>query len=194
MLPAPAYARGFLRSYAGLLELDPERLLDELNPALAEHAPPPPPARRLPVARRTLAIGGAAVTLLAGLALLGLNTGGRSPPVPHPPPAAAPKSAVHRPHPAATPASRAKAPALVLAATRGDCWLSVRRNSSAGAVVWQGLLHRGSSLRFGRLPLWIRMGAPWNLEATLGGRTLAALPSGRQPANVLLTVAGQAPA
>ena len=77
-----------------------------------------------------------------------------------------------------------------LAAIKGDCWLSVRRGSAAGAVVWQGLLRRGSSLHFASLPLWIRMGAPWNLGATLGSRTLAGLPSAAQPANVLVTAGG----
>jgi hypothetical protein len=198
VLPAAAYARGFLRSYAELLELDPEPLLRELAPVLAElepPPPPPPPPRRLPVARRTLALAGAVAALLGGLALLGLDIdrGTPPPPVPAPLPVAAPPSA-RRPAPTAAPSHRAPAPALVLAAIRGDCWLSVRRDSAAGALVWQGLLRRGSSLRLGGLPLWIRMGAPWNLAARLGGRALPELSTAPRPANVLVTTAGAAPA
>ena len=201
MLPAPAYARGFLRSYAELLGLDPDPLLRELTPALAEldpPPPPPPPSRRLPVARRTLALAGVVAALLGGLALLGLDADRGTPPpaAPAPLPAAAPAPATPptRTVPATAPRHGTTAPALVLAAIRGDCWLSVRRGSAAGAVVWQGLLRRGSSLRLGGLPLWIRMGAPWNIAARLGSRTLAELPIAPQPANVLVTATGAAPA
>jgi cytoskeleton protein RodZ len=198
VLPAPAYARGFLRSYAELLELDPAPLLDEFAAALGELEPPPqapPRRRRLPVARRTLAIAASAVAVLGGLALLDLDSNKGAPPVPATAaPRAARKAGAGHPSLATAPAPRKRATTLVLAAVRGDCWLSVRRASSAGTVVWQGILRRGSSLRFARMPLWIRMGAPWNVAARLDGRTLAGLPSAPQPANVLVTTAGATPA
>jgi cytoskeleton protein RodZ len=193
-LPAAAYARGFLREYAELLELDPDPLLLELVPALAElepPPPPPPPPRRLPFARRTLVVAGMVAAVLAGLALLGLDIDQRTPTPPAPKPL--PVAAAPAPRPATpvqAPTHRAPAPGLVIAATRGDCWLSVRQGSAAGALVWQGILRRGASLRLGRPPLWIRMGAPWNLTAKLDSRALAALPTGPQPANVLVTAAG----
>ena len=195
LLPGAAYGRGFLCEYAELLGLDPEPLLLELIPALAAlepPPPPPPPPRSLPVGRRTLVIAGAAVALVAGLALVGLDIdrGPSTPaaPAPLPTTSAAPAAAATS-TPAVAPRPKPN-PALVLAAIKGDCWLSVRRGSAAGAVVWQGLLRRGSSLHFASLPLWIRMGAPWNLGATLGSRTLAGLPSAAQPANVLVTAGG----
>jgi len=198
LLPAPAYARGFLRSYAELLGVDPEPLLRELAPALAElepPPPPPPPARRLPVARRTLVVAGTLVAFLAGLALLGLDMDRRTAPplVPKPLPAAVtpPQGRVA---PIETPTRRALPSRLVLTAIRGDCWLAVRQGSAAGALVWQGLLRRGASIRLGRPPLWVRMGAPWNVAARLGNRALAGLPTAPQPANVLVTAAGAAPA
>ncbi|MGZ4395690.1 MAG: helix-turn-helix domain-containing protein [Gaiellaceae bacterium] len=197
VLPAPAYARGFLRSYADLLGVDPEPLLLELAPALAElepPPPPPPPARRLPLARRTLVVLGTLVALGAGLALLGLDLDRRTPtPLPPKPLPAAAASSQRPTAPAEAPTRRARPAGLVLAAIGGDCWLSVRQGSAAGALVWQGLLRRGASLRLGRPPLWFRMGAPWNITARLGSRALAGLPSAPRPANVLVTAAGAAP-
>jgi Helix-turn-helix domain len=198
VLPAPAYARGFLREYAELLELDPEPLLLELAPVLAElepPPPPPPPVRRLPVARRTLVVAGTAAALLAGLALLGLDVDRRTPPPPAPKPLPVAAASSPRPNaPTEAPTRRASAPRLVLTAIQGDCWLSVRQGSATGALVWQGLLRRGASLRLVRLPLWIRMGAPWNITARLGSRALAGLPTAPRPANVLVTAAGATPA
>ena len=198
VLPGAAYARGFLRSYAELLELDPEPLLRELAPALAAlepPPPPPPPPRRLPVARRTLAIVGAVAAMLAGLVLLGVDVDrGTTPPPPPAPLRAAPRSSPTRTAPSGARAHRVQTAALVLTASRGDCWLSVRRDSAAGALLWQGLLRHGSSLHLGGLPLWIRMGAPWNLAARLGTRTLAGIPTAPRPANVLVTAAGATPA
>jgi cytoskeleton protein RodZ len=197
LLPDAVYARGFLRAYAELLELDPEPLLDELALALTALAPPPappPPARRVAVPRRALAVGGTLVALVAGLALVGLDLESRTPPpVPPAPLPAAAQPSLPRPTAAVAPVPVRPA-VLVLAAIRGNCWLSVRRDSAAGALVWQGLLRRGSSLRLGGLPLWVRMGAPWNLAAKLGKRALAELPTAPRPANVLVTAAGAAPA
>ena len=198
VLPAPTYARGFLREYAELLGLDPEPLLLELAAAQAQlepPPPPPPPARRLPVARRTLVIAATLAAVLAGLALLGLDVDRRTPPplLPKPLPVAAAPSP-RRVAPIEPPTRRTPVSRLVLTAIRGDCWLSVRQGSAAGALVWQGLLRRGASLRLGRPPLWIRMGAPWNLAARLGTRGLPGLPTALQPANVLVTAAGATPA
>lgn len=199
MLPDAVYARGFLRAYAELLDLDPEPLLAELAASLAELEPPPPPPpparRRVAVSRRAVALGGAIAALLAGLALLGLDVDRRTPPPAMPAPlhTSGPPPA-SRPGPSRAPRHPAEATTLVLAAIHGDCWLAVRRDSAAGPLVWQGLLRRGSSLHLGGLPLWVRMGAPWNLDAQLGDRALSGLPSAPRPANVLVTSAGASPA
>ena len=195
VLPDAVYARGFLRAYAELLELDPEPLLGELGSSLAELEPPPPPPpparRRVAVSRRAVALGGAVAALLAGLALLGLDVDRRTPPPAMPAPlhTSAPPPA-SRPVPARPSRHRAEVTTLVLAAIRGDCWLAVRRDSAAGALVWEGVLRRGSALHLRGLPLWVRMGAPWNLDARLGNRALSGLPSAPRPANVLVTAAG----
>jgi hypothetical protein len=64
-------------------------------------------------------------------------------------------------------------PALTLQATRGDCWLAVRKGSRSGPVLYQGVLRAGQTARFGlRKTLWLRLGAPWNLDASIGRRSV----------------------
>lgn len=84
-------------------------------------------------------------------------------------------------------------PFLALTATRGNCWLSARIGSRAGRVVYEQTLPQGQTVRFGlRKPLWIRLGAPWNLDATIGRRPLtAALPS--RTSDILITATGLQP-
>jgi hypothetical protein len=74
---------------------------------------------------------------------------------------------------------------LVLAAARGDCWLSVHLGRQGGAVAWEGLLAQGRKLFFtSRRPLWIRVGAPQSLAVRVNGHRMGALPGGT-PINVL---------
>jgi hypothetical protein len=74
--------------------------------------------------------------------------------------------------------------ALVLRATRGPCWLSVREWDEQGRRLFEGMLEPGESRRFGERRLWLRIGAPWNLVASRGGHLLS-LPQG--VASVLVT-------
>jgi hypothetical protein len=90
-----------------------------------------------------------------------------------------------KPRPKPPPATRPPAPVrLSLVATRGRCWLLVRRGTATGPIVWTGTLVPGQARQFVS-PLWIRMGAPENLAARLGGRTLT-IPLA-QTGNVLVT-------
>jgi hypothetical protein len=69
-------------------------------------------------------------------------------------------------------------PVLALTAPRGSCWLTVRIGLSGGRTVHERTLQWGQTVRFGlRKPLWIRFGAPWNLDAMIGRhQAIAALP------------------
>ena len=55
-------------------------------------------------------------------------------------------------------------------AARGSCWLSVRLGSETGRLVYERTLEQGQTVRFAGPRLWIRLGAPWNLDATLNGK------------------------
>lgn len=197
-LPAEVYARGFLRTYAEHLELDGDLLVSELNARIEASRPPPPPPPPKPrvamptIDGRALAIlGGAAVLVL--VALLGWQKGGGSPRLAAPPPNEPVALASTTPD---RPSARTRAaPAighLTLLAARGDCWLSVHVASPAGRVAYEGLLRMGESVPLTGKRFWIRIGAPWNLDAKLNGRLLTGLP--RVTANVLVTSAGLRPA
>jgi len=106
------------------------------------------------------------------------------------PPNSAP--ATHAPSKAATkPVTRPKAHAvLALTAVHGSCWVLARVRSSTGTVIAEQTLAQGQTARFGLLrPLWIRLGAPWNVEAWIGKKSV----TGRLPTltgNVLVTASG----
>jgi hypothetical protein len=66
----------------------------------------------------------------------------------------------------------------------------VRLGSVSGKTVYEGTLQPGETVRFGlRSPLWIRIGAPWNVEAVIGSRSMtASLPA--LTGNVLVSRGG----
>jgi len=123
-LPAPVYARGYLRSYANLLELEPEPLVASLRPAREAERVVPMPARRAPwrpalspglVLAATLVVVGGAFGLYARHELALENAAATrpapvliaTPPATSPAPAAAAKAA-------APPAAAAAAAAAVV--------------------------------------------------------------------------------
>jgi hypothetical protein len=59
-------------------------------------------------------------------------------------------------------------------------------------VLYEATLDAGGILRYtlatGRPRLWLRIGAPWNLELSLNGKPIAALP--RVPGNVVVSRGG----
>jgi Domain of unknown function (DUF4115) len=93
--------------------------------------------------------------------------------------------------PVAPPAHRRSAAAsrIVLVASRGPCWLSVHIRSAAGQTVFERTLEPSQTARFTfkHRHLWMRIGAPWNLDATLDGKPIQ-LPAAT--GDVVVTPAG----
>jgi cytoskeleton protein RodZ len=196
LLPGDAYARGFLRTYADYLGLDAELFVDEYK---ARFAPPEEPLPQL-IKRRRIdlpwlpaprTVGALlAVCLVVVLAWrLGnkpterASTSERAAPTTaHPTPPRVARRAKHEALPAVSPPAK-----LLLTAARGRCWLHVNRGSQAGGYLYEGSLEQGQSLRFAGRRLWIRLGAPQNLEASVNGAP-ASLPD--DTANVVVTAAG----
>jgi len=78
---------------------------------------------------------------------------------------------------------------LSLRAARGSCWLEVHAFTANGTLIYSGTLAQGGAVRFSlRRPLWIRLGAPWNLDATIAGKPAVGLPT--RTANIVVTRAG----
>jgi hypothetical protein len=133
------------------------------------------------------ALAAATLLVLNGLAWTGGHVSEPTPPPdPEPPVAPKPEPAVATPPAPARfpvarkPASARPAPAatsLTITATRGDCWTEVRAGSSSGAVLYSGLLSSGSTLKFNRNRLWLRLGASSNVDITVNGRP-STVPSG----------------
>jgi Helix-turn-helix domain/RodZ C-terminal domain len=191
-LPGAAYARGFLRTYADYLGLDPEPFVGEYNARFAPPEEPPPqlaPARRSRPNRLRLGTTAGALLAVALFAVLvwRIDRGGESA---EPVPAVGLPVAKARASPAKAPvpARRKARPAtLGLTASRGRCWLVVRLGSAEGRQLHEGTLEQGESLRFVGRRLWVRLGAPSSLDATLDGEP-AVLPA--DTANVLVSRAG----
>jgi cytoskeleton protein RodZ len=198
LLPGSVYTKGFLRAYADYLGLDGQLFIDEHNARFsADGAPPAPPLLELrpwPLWRYGLIAAVLLLTLTGALLAWQLSS-------PSPRPArsrAAVAKAAGTPAPAAPRAAgastgqagrarRATAAAIVLRATQGRCWLSVRVGSERGRHLFEGTLEQGESRRFADEQLWIRIGAPWNLKASLAGRPLS-LP--KTVANLVVTASG----
>jgi cytoskeleton protein RodZ len=199
-LPAEAYAISFLRSYADFLGLDSELFVTELHArfvAARPPSPPPPPAWGPLVSRVTLravATAAAGAAILAGLILawrFGESGQPQGPPL-RPmttstvgPPTTGSAPAKHNPQKTS---GRTR---LHLTAERGDCWISVRVGSREGSVLYEGVLPAGQTMRFTRKRLWVRLGAPWNVQATVNGRVVRGLPN--DTGNVVFTTRGVRP-
>ena len=201
LLPAGPYPRSFLREYADFLGLDGDIYANEYDLRFAPAEPElPGPTPRRSVGVTPLLRGWRpthAVVVIAALVLIGVavwrlgSSDGTHSVAPAPPTVtqARPRQRAHH-RPAAHPPPKRPAPLLALTAARGSCWLSVRIGSDTGRTVYERTLQQGQTIRLGlRRPLWIRLGAPWNLDGTIGRRPVTtAFPS--QTGDVLATAGG----
>jgi hypothetical protein len=168
VLPGPAYVRAFVRDYAEQLGLDPQELVNELN------------ARPELVPDEVLASRGSSAGAPAASPAGKTGTGPGS--ATTTPATTGPTSVTTTPPPASGPGP------LVLAASGGSVWLSVRAGSATGKLLFNNNLAPGRRLRFARKRLWVRVGAPWNLTVSAAGRHLA-IPL-QTTGDMLVTAAG----
>jgi cytoskeleton protein RodZ len=190
LLPGLAYAKGFLRTYADYLGLDGQRFVDEYNARFAPEeesvVPPPVRSRGRRFAFDWWLLLVPVVAILVGLIAWQLSRSGGD----HQAALRPPRTRTTTPAPIPAPQT-VKHPAtvarIVLAASRGRCWLSVHIGSAAGRSVFERTLQPGQTARFVSKRLWIRFGAPWNVDATLNGKSVQ-LPA--STASVVVTPTG----
>ena len=185
VLPGPAYTRGFLRTYADYLGLDAQRFIDEYN---SRFAPEEEPAGTAPVRiqrPRRLTRWLVLVPIAVILALIGWQATRGSPHHKTAPPRPTTTQIVKQLKVA--PPSKPKIARLSLVASRGSCWVEVRRISASGPIVLLRTLEQGETTRVNGVRLWVRFGAPWNVDATVNGKAVQ-LPSAL--GNVVVTARG----
>ena len=176
VLPGTAYVKGFLRTYADFLGLDGATFVDEFN---ERYAPAELPEAAAPVRvqapRRLVGAWLVVIPLAVGVALLGwrLSSGGggnKPARTAFSPPAPQTQATTTAAPPPTTTAAAPRRALIALVASRGSCWLSVRLGSSTGRVLYERTLDAGQQAQFAGTHLWMRIGAPWNLDATLNGK------------------------
>ncbi|CAN5458266.1 DUF4115 domain-containing protein [soil metagenome] len=204
---APAYVRGFLRSYARFLEVDSVPLTEELERrhgslkadtsaiAAMERRVRRAPKQRKPSGNWSVAAVLAASALLF-LGVLGLLQG--EPPTDEPPGVSRNDSRGDRggteAQPQQTPPSSPKpTPTETLAsvdgvnleidAIHGDCWIDV---TSAGAIAFSGTIPMGESRTFNATDkMTVILGLPSSVELTVNGRNLG-IPGDENPITIQL--------
>ncbi len=189
VLPGETYVKGFLRTYSEYLGLDGQLYVDEFNSRFTREEEPlaaPRPSRQASRARAVesnfviVALAGiVAVTILVVVAWKFGSTGpeqstGFQPQTTTP--AASTGTSTKEADTTPPPPSSKKAK-LVLYAEGGDCWLQVRSKSATGKLLYEGTLQAGQTQRFvDDKRLWMQLGAPAYLKATVNGQRVHNMP------------------
>jgi cytoskeleton protein RodZ len=186
VMPGVTYVKGFLRTYATYLGLDPDVIIGEFRsrgmvPSQEQHQPfsgssviGKPQSHR---GRNTIVIVAVLCLIaLAAIYVVGLLNGDKSEEPTTKPGALGITSPAPKASTTPKPTSTAKAiPAwqknlVKLEAKGGDCWMEVRRDSSTGVVLFSGTVKDGDLQKFKGKALWISLGAPANARLDVQGK------------------------
>ena len=200
VLPGETYVKGFLRTYAEYLGLDGQLYVDEFNSRFTSGEEPlvssAPAARTRSRASESnfvvVALAGiVAVTILVVVAFAFGDDAANEPAVP---PVTAPASTEETGSNGASKSTERQAEEaprsakLVLRASRGECWVEVRRRGPTGELVFSGTMFEGDTERFVGKRLWVSFGAAQNVDAKLNGKAVDSLPDGQRA--VVVTAGG----
>ena len=190
-LPGATYVKGFLRAYAEALGLDGQLYVDEYNSRFVtgvEETIIRP--RRMAqsrevrwVERHALALVLVAIAVIT-VAVIGswrFAPGGGSAGSSAGKPASSP--------PASPPAATVVPLARLALHARGTTWIEVHNASPAGRLLFQGTLQRGDSKSFSGSRLWLNVGSPAKLTATVNGWAVI-LPGRTAPKVMVVTASG----
>jgi cytoskeletal protein RodZ len=204
LLPGDAYVKGFLRTYADYLGLDGNLYVEEYNSRFAHPEEPLLVPERFARTRtpfagvgflRPLVAVGVIVAIVAAVAAWQLSGSSGSkhgtPPTTTPPTTTAShRTTTSKKHHHTTPPTTALPTRAVFVASRGPCWLELRRGSQNGTLLYENTLQQGQtqavSLKEG--PVWVDIGDPPKVDLRLGGKLVHGLPT--QAGTVVLTRRG----
>jgi cytoskeletal protein RodZ len=195
LLPAQTYVKGFLRSYAEYLGLDGQLYVDEYNSRYVVGEEDTPlrmrrPSQRAPrprVESRVVLLTLLGIALVTALVIVAWTRGGQENQAI---PGLATQQTTTQAKPV-TPATRPKRPVvarLEVTAALDSSWLQVHRGSVTGPIVYQGTLEKGQKQLFVGRRLWIDVGRPEVIRATLNGHVVR-FPTGG-PKIVVVTARG----
>ena len=189
-LPAQTYVKGFLRTYADYLGLDGQLYVDEYNSryGVEDEHHEPVVARRTAVHQRhrRLERRGVLLALVGIAALFALViaawkfSGNDNQQIPNlgtqkTKPSTKPSTtARHRQH-----VVRNKPIRFFVFAATGSSWLEIRNYSVSGAQLFTGTLDFHKGLFFAKRRLWIDIGRPAVLKASINGRPVTFPGNGR---------------
>jgi cytoskeleton protein RodZ len=187
VMPGATYVKGFLRTYADYLALDPDVIVDEYRSRGVKSGEIQEPfggvsmlgAPRSHRGRNTVVF--VAVICLLVLAVIWILGRGSETPAPTKPGALGITSSSASPSPSASAKPGKTAAPVVSGELRvtvpdGESWLEVRRDGSTGAVLFSGTVKKGKTRVFVGDVLWLRLGNPSAVRLRVEGRKIA--PSG----------------
>ena len=175
ILPAPTYVRGFLRSYAEALGLEPQPFVDEYNSRFTvgeedyEIRTRRVPTRRVERNGRESRIAVVAllgIAIVTALVIAAWRFGGPSP-------EKVPGLAVQG---QGTQSKRSRVH-LVVRAVAGNSWMEVRSGTTAGRLLFGGTLESGERKTFDGSRLQLALSEPANVSVRLNGNHVN-LPAG----------------
>lgn len=181
-IAAPVYVRGFIRTYARCLGLDPEAAVERFNASLGDvEATRPAPVLAMPVRARRGTSPWLLLSILAAVVLVGfvgynyyqLQVENAAPPPAPGPLAAQPHAAKPAtPVPAGPPRPTvAASPTLELRLTQ-RAWLLVQVD---GVKALEGILPAGWSGQFHGRSVFVRTGNAGGVDLTVNGRDLGTM-------------------
>jgi cytoskeleton protein RodZ len=205
-LPAQAYVKGFLRNYADHLGLDGQLYVDEYNSRYEvgdEELREPVVARRSSRVharhrrseRRWVLVALAGIAIICALVIAAWKFSGNNPQgIPNlgtttASKPSAPAAGSQKPNAKKRTVARNLPFRFFVLAVGGSCWMDVRNYSSSGRTLFTGTVDPGQSHRFVARRLWINLGDPGHLKASLNGRVVR-FPGNGSPVAVLVTRQG----
>jgi cytoskeleton protein RodZ len=200
VLPGDTYVKGFLRTYAEYLGLDGQLYVDEFNSRFTREEEPLARERPRKQTRSRAVESNFVVVALAGIIAVTIlvvvawkfgssGTETSTDLTPNGLPATSSSTDTTPAAPTGSNGHAHKKAKLVLAAVNGDCWIQVRSRSATGKLLYEGTLQSGQTQRFvDDKRLWLQLGNPTYLRATLNGESVKNLPGG--PAIVVASAKG----